>query len=68
MCDVCEVNTAVSETSQLTLEVLPTDQTGIDIVVRERHRTQLLKVKVQNSTINRVQERAMATQRVLCRT
>ena len=48
-----------------TLEVFATHKTGIDIIVGERDGAQFLKVKVQNSPVNGVQERATATQRVL---
>lgn len=48
-----------------TLEVLAAHKASVDIVVGERHRTQLLKVKVQHSTVNGVQEWTAATQRML---
>ena len=49
----------------LTLEVLAAHKTGIDVVVGERDRAELLKVKVQHCPVNGVQEGAMAAQGVL---
>jgi len=42
-------------TSSLTLKVFPADKTCIDIIVGEGDRAELLKVKVQNRTIDVVQ-------------
>ena len=54
------------EGRELTLEVFPTDKTGIDVVVGERDRTELLKVKVEDCAVDSVQEWTAATQRMIC--
>ena len=38
-----------------TLEILATDQAGIDVVIGEGDATQFLKVKVQHRAVNGVQ-------------
>ena len=51
--------------SRLTLEVLSTDHAGVHVVVAERHRAQLLEVKVENCAVDGVEKGAAAAQRVL---
>ena len=42
------------------LEVFPADETGVDVEMRERNRTQLLKVKIEEMAIDRVEIRTVA--------
>ena len=56
---------AGTATSYLTLKVFPTDEACIDIVVGEGDGAELLKVKVQNRTVDGVQIWAAPAEGVL---
>ena len=48
------------------MEILSTDETGIDIVVGERDRAKLLKVEVKDGSVDGVEVGTVSTQLVHC--
>ena len=44
-----------------TLKILPTDETGVDVIVGERHRAEFFEVKVEDGSVDGVQIRAAPT-------